>query len=308
MINKRISVFYYTLLLLQLIQINLSAQESLRNPIESCYKRISDKRIKALHIINFNPEDSIQEPHSIHWYDRNGEIKKSKIFDVLFPNHETFVIYHHDRDGLSETTIVNGKFQNQQINLLYEGIDVKVFRSSHVDTSKVLFKKIKNFNKNFLDTIKLREDEKISSIIIRDIKNDRFRFSYTKAVLKDGKIYKEITKGYEPDSVVWSYNDEGLTKTYYFNERKSKTIKFSKQGIPILKEEHSETFKFVIENAYTNEGKIMTTWLRGSINKRSNYIYSNNLLRMIEEYSPDINKNTFLRFDYVFKSKNVRNY
>jgi hypothetical protein len=306
MINKRISVFYYTLLLLQLIQINLSAQKALYSPYTSYYKNLSDKSIRELSIVKFNPEDSINEPHSIHWYDRSGKIRKSRIFDEIFPDHETFIIYHHDRDGLSETTIVNGKFQNQQINLLYEEIDVKVFRSSHVDTSKALFKKIKIFSKNFLDTIKLREEEKISSLIIRDIKNDRFRFSYTKAVLNEGKIYKEVTKGYEPDSVAWSYNDEGLTKTYYKNRRKSKTIKFSKQGLPILKEEHSETFKFVTETAYTNEGKIMTTWLRGSINKRSNYIYSNNLLTMIEEYSPESNRTTFMRFDYLFNNENVR--
>lgn len=305
MINKRISVFYFTLLLMQLTQINGSAQESLSNPIKSYYKNISDKRLKELRIVKFNPQDSIKEPHSIHWYDRNGKIKKSRVFDEIFPNHETFILYHHDRGGVSETTIVNGKFQNQQIDLIYEGINVKVFRSDKVDTTKTLFKSIKVLSQNILDTVKLAEAEKISSLIISDKKNDSLRVSYTKAFLKDGSIYQEITKGYEPDSVVWSYTNGELTKTSFRNKLKFKSIKFSKQGLPVLEEVSSYAFKFVMEASYTNEGKMLTTWRTGNIEKRSNYIYSNNLLAMIEEYSPQSDKTIFLKFDYLFNNNKV---
>lgn len=304
MINKRISVYYFTLLLMQLTQINVSAQESLSNPIKTYYKNISDKRIKELSIVKFNPEDSTQEPHSIHWYDRNGKVKKSKIFDEVFPSLETFIIYHHDRNGLSETTIVNGKFQNQQINLTYEGINIKVFRAGKVDTTKTLFKGIKVLSQNILDTINIGEDEKISALVINDRKNDRLRVSYTKAFLKNGRVYQEITKGYEPDSVVWSYNDEGLTKIYYRNKSKSKTIKFSKQGLPVF-EELSSTFNVAIENAYTNEGKILTAWWTGNIEKRLKYIYSNDLLTMIEEYAPQSDKTIFLKFDYLLNNNKI---
>ncbi len=304
MINKRISVCYFTLLLMQLTQIKVSAQEPLSNPIKSYYKNISDKRLKELRIVKFNPEDSIKELHAIHWYGRNGKIKKSRIFDEIFPSLETFIIYHHDPDGLSETTIVNGKFQNQQINLLYEGINIKVFRSDHVDTTKSLFKNIKVLSQNILDTVKLEEAEKISSLIISDKKNDHLRVSYTKAFLKDGRVYQEITKGYEQDSVVWSYHDEELTKTYYIKERKFKSIKFSKQGLPVF-EELSGTFNVTIENAYTSEGKIMTTWWTGSIEKRLKYVYSNDLLTMIEEYASQSDKTIILKFDYLFNNNKV---
>lgn len=289
---------------MQLTQINVSAQESLSNPIKTYYKNISDKCIKELSIVKFNPEDSTQEPHSIHWYDRNGKIKKSWVFDEMFPSLETFIIYHHDRNGLSETTIVNGKFQNQKINLTYEGINIKVFRSGKVDTTKTLFKGIKVLSQNILDTINIGEDEKISALVINVRKNDRLRVAYTKAFLKNGRVYQEITKGYEPDSVVWSYNDEGLTKIYYRNKRKSKTIKFSKQGLPVF-EELSSTFNVAIENAYSNEGKIMTAWWTGNIEKRLKYIYSNDLLTMIEEYAPQIDKTIFLKFDYLFNNNKV---
>lgn len=297
-------------LLLLATQTNLWAQESLSGSASFYIKNLRDSSIREIRIVELAEDGSAINLKAIHEFSY-GKLKKSKLFYPEPLEHQLNKLYHYDSAGICETEQREGsKWSIQKINLSYQDVDIKLLRLGKIDTSKFLFKRIKSIARKILDTAKIEDNQKISRISIVISRNDSVRFTITKANLMYDRIYTEISKGSTEDSVVWRYNENGaLTKTFYGADRiKSNIKRFSKNGMLIFEEVFGSPFNFVVEGIYTDDGKIQEQFLFTNnriADRRKKYIYANNLLTMIEDYSAEDNKTKFLRYDYFYNNENV---
>ncbi|GCC50956.1 hypothetical protein SanaruYs_11750 [Chryseotalea sanaruensis] len=290
----------------------LAAQDSLVGTASTYLKNLRDSTIQEIRIVELAEDGSIINLNAIHEFSSNGRIRKSKLFYQEPFQHQLNKFYHYDSAGISETEQREGsKSSMQKVNLSYHDIDIKVLSMAKMDTSKFLFEKIKSLTRNILDTAQVEDYQKISRISILISRNDRLRFTITKANLMYDRIYTEVSKGSRNDSAVWRYDENGaLTKTFYGADGiKSSLKRFSKNGKLIFEELFGSPFNFSVEATYTDDGRVSELLLftnSRTAEKRKKYKYTDNLLTMIEDYSAYDNTTKFLRYDYLFNNENVR--
>lgn len=271
---------------------------------------LENTHVKVLKVSSSNEVDGSRKLKVLYKYNSEGKITHSTHVEAGYETFEADTlerVYHYSITGRSKIEFHRNKnISTQEIQFQLKGIEVHIFTMYEIDTTAGFFDRWEKRCTEIIDTVNLSEYEKISKISFSHFKQQRSHLTISKAVSANDRIQKEVSYGRMPGVVNWQYDGRNfLTKTY-FNEKgeKYRLLRYGAHGELLEEEQFGAPFDFRTRVEYTATGKVRKIEMldsAGYITMTKKYMYSNNLLVLVEQYTSHNNQSTTFIYEYSFQ-------